>query len=144
MARDGRTAPTYGHRLDRPADAPDLTTATCRACGDTYALWTGGNLGEGSWIRPVSAAAPRWCPEGDRPYPMVNITDVYPDAEPILSEQLKPGMFLFDAFGGRHRVAHVVTLKHGTVKATREDGWIDRFKPAERITIARTATPPQA
>jgi hypothetical protein len=52
---------------------------------------------------------------------MVDITIVHLDAVRVDFDQLRPGDWVFDAFGGRHKVAKARVLKRGALSLKRED-----------------------
>ena len=69
----------------------------------------------------------------------VDIVDVFADAVQVNVQTVKPGDFVFDAFGGRHEVRKV-TSTGLRVRIVRYDGWGSEHTPDGTITIVRAAT----
>lgn len=72
--------------------------------------------------------------------PIVNVTDVFPDARLTPVTRLKPGFTVFDTFGGRHMLVEVRVLKD-RVRTMRADGQVDYWARDDEIAAVPGLVP---
>lgn len=83
------------------------------------------------------------CPESFVNEAAVNIADVVAGAVRVEAHEVRVGDYLFDAFGGTHRVVDRRIYQGrkgsaGRVRLVRDDGWADTLDRHESITILRS------
>jgi hypothetical protein len=67
---------------------------------------------------------------------IVEIADVFKDAVKVTAEEINVGDFLFDVFGGTHKVTDRRDYKH-RVALLREDGGSVTWERQQIVTIIR-------